>query len=218
MLVKPNGLRASFFLIEIPAGQRAVYGGNDCEVVGVVGDVRGHLQNAGANAEFYIPLAVQGPRGTARLLVLLALLLLRGVRHEVEAVDPRDQAVAENAPKLNDALDDTLRPSLAAALCRSLIAFASAALLLAVLGILQCHGLRASRSVGARSQFEWRSARRQLDVRNLVLGSEPPLLWWRASPSACPSRLLPAASIRPCFSACIRPICPMKPIASAIAC
>ncbi len=60
MLVNQTFARR-FFPDRNPVGQRAVYGGNDCEVVGVVGDVRGHLQNAGANAEFYIPLA-QGPR------------------------------------------------------------------------------------------------------------------------------------------------------------
>src|ERR1700722_13482948 len=128
MLVNQTFARR-FFPDRNPVGQRAVYGDNDCEIVGVVGDVRGHLQHAGANAEFYIPLA-QGPRGTARLLVR-STAPVSAVRHEVEAVD-RDQAVAEIRP-LNDALDDTL--SQPRSTMSILIAFASAALLLAVVGV-----------------------------------------------------------------------------------
>ena len=40
MLVNQTFARR-FFPDRNPVGQRAVYGGNDCEIVGVVGDVRG---------------------------------------------------------------------------------------------------------------------------------------------------------------------------------
>jgi putative ABC transport system permease protein len=118
-----------FFADRNPVGRRADYGTNECEIVGVGGDVRGHLQHAGANAEFYIPLA-QGPRGTARLLVRTNAPL-SAVRHEVQAIDP-DQAVAEMR-LLNDALDDSLvQPRSTMSI---LMAFASSALLLAAMGI-----------------------------------------------------------------------------------
>ena len=152
-----------FFADRNPVGERAVYGTNECEIVGVVRDVRGHLQHAGANAEFYIPLA-QGPRGTARLLVR-STAPLSAVRHEVEAVDP-DQAVAEMR-LLNDALDDTL--SQPRSTMSILIAFASAALLLAVLGIygVMAYGVaQRTREIAIRMALGAKTT----DVRNLILG------------------------------------------------
>jgi putative ABC transport system permease protein len=162
MLVNQTFARR-FFPDRNPVGQRAVYGDNDCEIVGVVGDVRGHLQHAGANAEFYIPLA-QGPRGTARLLVR-STAPLSAVRHEVEAIDP-DQAVAEMR-LLNDALDDTL--SQPRSTMSILIAFASAAMLLAVLGVygVMAYGVaQRTREIAIRMALGAKTT----DVRNLILG------------------------------------------------
>jgi putative ABC transport system permease protein len=87
------------------------------------------------------------------------------VRHEVEAVDP-DQAVAEMRP-LNDALDDTLNQPRST--MSILIAFASAALLLAVLGIygVMAYGVaQRTREIAIRMALGAKTT----DMRNLILG------------------------------------------------
>jgi putative ABC transport system permease protein len=87
------------------------------------------------------------------------------VRHEVESVDP-DQAVAEMRP-LNDALDDTLNQPRST--MSILIAFASAALLLAVLGIygVMAYGVaQRTREIAIRMALGAKTT----DVRNLILG------------------------------------------------
>jgi putative ABC transport system permease protein len=128
------------------------------------------------------------------------------VRHEVEAVDA-DQAVAEMRP-LNDALDDTL--SQPRSTMSILIAFASAALLLAVLGIygVMAYGVaQRTREIAIRMALGAKTT----DVRNLILGQSLRLVAAGIA-MACPSRLPPATFIRPCFSACIRPICRPLPV------
>jgi ABC-type antimicrobial peptide transport system permease subunit len=87
------------------------------------------------------------------------------VRHEVEAVDP-DQAVAEMRA-LNDALDDTL--SQPRSTMSILIAFASAALLLALLGIygVMAYGVaQRTREIAVRMALGAKTT----DIRNLILG------------------------------------------------
>jgi ABC-type antimicrobial peptide transport system permease subunit len=85
------------------------------------------------------------------------------MRHEVEGIDP-DQA--EMRP-LNDALDDTL--SQPRSTMSILIAFASAALLLAVLGIygVMAYGVaQRTREIAIRMALGAKTT----DVRNLILG------------------------------------------------
>ena len=117
-----------------PVGKHVTYSTDriTCEIVGVVGDVRGGLQETGPEDELYLPLA-QRPWLVGRLLVRTENLagVAAAIRERVRAADPQ-QAVAESAP-----LDQVVSERLARPRTTMMVvaAFAGAALFLAAVGI-----------------------------------------------------------------------------------
>ena len=123
-----------FFAGTDPIGRHVVYSTDqiDCEIVGVVANVRAGLQESGADDNLYLPLS-QRPWLVARLLVRTEHpeAIAAAIRESVRAADPA-QAVGQS-----EALDQVIADRLGQPRSTMLIvvAFAASALLLAAVGI-----------------------------------------------------------------------------------
>jgi predicted permease len=123
-----------FFPGADPIGRHVMYSPDriDCEVVGIVADVRAGLQRAAADEEIYLPLP-QRPWLVARLVVRTGRMegISAAIRERVRQVDP-EQAVAESQT-LEDVVSERVgRPRTTMVVVAM---FAAAALLLASVGI-----------------------------------------------------------------------------------
>ncbi len=123
-----------FFPGTDPLGRHITYSTDriNCEVVGVVGNVRSAIQDAGVEEELYLPLS-QRPWLVAKLLVRTnnPENIAAAIRSRVQAVDP-EQAVADSS-SLEGVISERLgRPRTAMLV---VVVFAGSALLLAAVGI-----------------------------------------------------------------------------------
>lgn len=123
-----------FFPDSNPLGKHITYSTDriNCEVVGVVGNVRSGVQDMGVDEELYLPLS-QRPWLVAKLLVRTNIPngIAGAVRSRIQAVDS-EQAIADIVP-LEQVISDNLgRPRTA---MLAVTVFAGSALLLAAVGI-----------------------------------------------------------------------------------
>ncbi|MBV8811084.1 MAG: ABC transporter permease [Acidobacteriaceae bacterium] len=117
-----------------PLGKHIIYSTDriNCEVVGVVGNVRSGVQDTGVDEELYLPLS-QRPWLVAKLLVRTntSTGIAGAIRSRIQAVDPQ-QAVANVVP-LEQVISENLgRPRTA---MLAVTVFAGSALFLAAVGI-----------------------------------------------------------------------------------